>query len=60
MRRHAAFPLFGRIWELGENLSAYDATYVALAEALDCALLTADARLAAATGVRCPVTLVPS
>ena len=59
MRRHAAFPLLGRIWELRENLSAHDATYVALAEALDSALLTADARLAAAPGVRCAITLVP-
>ncbi len=35
-----------RVWELRQNLSAYDATYVALAEALDAALLTTDARLA--------------
>ena len=35
--------LLRRVWELRQNLSAYDATYVALAEALDCRLVTADA-----------------
>jgi predicted nucleic acid-binding protein len=59
MARHPALGLLRRMWELRENLSAYDATYVALAEALGCPLLTADARLAGATGVRCPVTTVP-
>ncbi|WP_419925151.1 type II toxin-antitoxin system VapC family toxin [Candidatus Poriferisocius sp.] len=57
------FPLVGlvaRIWALRDNVSAYDAAYVALAEALDCPLLTADARLAAAPGPICPVTVVPS
>ncbi|MBN9105210.1 MAG: type II toxin-antitoxin system VapC family toxin [Propionibacteriaceae bacterium] len=38
-------PLLPRIWELRDNLSAYDASYVALAEALEATLLTADARL---------------
>jgi len=52
--------LLPRVWELRENLSAYDATYVSVAEALDCALLTADGRLARAPGVRCPVTVVRS
>lgn len=42
--------LADRIWELRENLSAYDAAYVALAEALECELLTSDARLAGAPG----------
>ncbi len=41
-----------------DNLSAYDAWYVALAEALGCALVTGNARLARALGVRCPVTVV--
>jgi predicted nucleic acid-binding protein len=50
--------LLGRIWELRENLSAYDATYVAAAEALDVPLVTADARLAGAPGPRCTVTVV--
>jgi predicted nucleic acid-binding protein len=57
--RHAAFSLADRVWELREQLSAYDAAYVALAEALDASLLTADARLARAPGLRCPVTVVP-
>lgn len=43
-------PLTGRIWELRENLTAYDAAYVALAEALDAPLITTDGRLARASG----------
>lgn len=58
--RHAAGALLGRVWELRDNVSAYDATYVALAEALDCALLTADARLSRTPGLRCAVTVVPN
>lgn len=46
-------PLLRRVWQLRENLTAYDACYVALAEALDCTLLTADARLTNAPGARC-------
>ncbi len=48
-----------RIWELRRNVSAYDATYVALAEALGSPLLTADGRLARAPGLRCSVQVVP-
>jgi predicted nucleic acid-binding protein len=48
-----------RAWELQDNLSAYDASYVALAELLDCNLLTADARLSRAPGSRCAITVVP-
>jgi predicted nucleic acid-binding protein len=48
-----------RIWALRHNLSAYDATYVALAEMIGAtALITADARLARAPGIRCPVDLL--
>ncbi|GAA1468434.1 type II toxin-antitoxin system VapC family toxin [Nocardiopsis exhalans] len=47
-----------RVWELRNNLTAYDAAYVALAEALDCALVTGDARLAAAPGLRCEVRVI--
>lgn len=50
--------LLGRVWELRENLSAYDATYVALAEALESPLVTADGRLARAPGPRCTITVV--
>lgn len=59
MTRYPTFSLLQRVWELRENVSAYDASYVALAELLDCGLLTADARLAGATGPRCPITVVP-
>jgi predicted nucleic acid-binding protein len=47
--------LFTRIWELRENLTAYDATYVALAEALGAVLVTCDRGLAAAPGHRAEV-----
>lgn len=58
LRRFAAVGLLPRMWELRANLTAYDATYVALAEALDCELVTADARLAQAPGARCSITVV--
>jgi len=47
-----------RCWELTQNVSVYDAAYVALAELLDVALLTADARLASAPGPRCRFELL--
>lgn len=50
--------LLPRIWELRENLTAYDACYVALAEALDAPLLTADHRLAAASGHHAHIELI--
>lgn len=43
--RHPHLPLLARVWELRDNLTAYDAAYVALAELLDAPLLTCDARL---------------
>ena len=52
--------LVHRMWQLRDNVSAYDAAYVAAAEALGCALVTADARLARANGINCPVRLVLS
>lgn len=52
-------PLLRRIWDLRHNLSAYDASYVALAESLDTLLLTGDERLARAPGIRCEVELLP-
>ncbi len=57
--RYPAHGLLERIWALRDNLTAYDAGYVALAEQLDCSVVTADGRLASAPGIRCPVTLVP-
>ena len=48
--RYAHGGLTERIWELRHNLTAYDAAYVALAEILDCPLVTSDARMAKASG----------
>ena len=48
-------PFEGRIWQLRRNLTAYDAWYVAVAEALDLSFATLDRRLARATGVNCDV-----
>ena len=53
---HAA--LLHRVWELRTSCTAYDAAYVALAEALAAPLVTADARLARASGTRCAITLL--
>lgn len=50
--------LAARAWELGPNLSTYDAAYVALAEHLDATLVTTDARLARAPGPRCTIEFV--
>lgn len=51
-------PLLQRCWELRNNLSAYDASYIALAELLDCIFLTGDARIARATGPRCQIEIL--
>lgn len=57
--RFGAQDLRARMWELRPNLSAYDATYVALAEAIGASsLLTTDARLARAPGIRCTVDVL--
>lgn len=50
--------LLPRVWELRSNLTAYDAVYVALAEALDAQLLTRDQRLANAPGHYARIELV--
>jgi len=58
LRRFAAVGLLGRIWELRDNLTSFDATSAALAEALACELVTADARLAQAPGTTCVITVL--
>lgn len=58
LRRYPHDFLLPRVWELRSNLTAYDAVYVALAEALDAPLLTRDQRLVAATGHRARIELV--
>ena len=58
VHRVAIVGLLQRIWTLRDNITAYDASYVAVAEALDCSLVTADARLARAPGVRCSMIAV--
>ena len=58
MRRYPHDLLLPRVWELRNNLSAYDAVYVALAELLDAPLLTRDQRLATAAGHHARVELV--
>jgi predicted nucleic acid-binding protein len=55
LRRAPHRPLLARCWELRDNLTVYDASYVALAETLDVTLLTGDSRLARAPGLRCQV-----
>ncbi len=57
--RFAADWLRPRMWELRHNLTAYDATYVALAELSGAtALLTTDTRLGGAPGLRCAVRVL--
>jgi predicted nucleic acid-binding protein len=51
-------PLLSRCWELRDNLTVYDAAYVALAELLQADLLTADGRVAAAPGPRCGIEVL--
>jgi predicted nucleic acid-binding protein len=56
--RHGHTAFMGRIWELRRSLTAYDAAYIALAEALSAALLTCDARLARSQGHHARVELL--
>lgn len=56
--RYPTLPLMHRAYELRANVTAYDATYVALAEILGCELLTGDQRLGNAPGPRCPIRLL--
>ena len=56
--RYPTLPLMRRAYELRDNLTPYDAAYVALAEVLGCELLTGDGRLARAPGPACPIRLL--
>lgn len=56
--RHSHVPLLDRMWLLRNNVTAYDAAYIALAEALDAVLLTRDAALARVPGVRLSVEVL--
>lgn len=58
VERAAHGPLLARCWLLRDNLTIYDASYVALAEAMNSVLVTADARLARAPGLRCPIEVL--
>ena len=55
--RYGHQPLADRVWHLRDSLTAYDATFVALAEALEVPLVTCDARLARASAHRAAVEL---
>jgi predicted nucleic acid-binding protein len=58
IRRYGHEPLIPRIWQLRENITAYDAAYVSLAEGLRATLLTRDVRLADAPGHAAKVELI--
>jgi len=58
VQRVSHHALLRRCWELRDNLSVYDAAYVALAETLGTPLVTADARLAKAPGIKCAVEVL--
>lgn len=58
IRRVPLAPLVDRMWELRDNITPYDAAYVALAEELSCPLITCDAKLAASSGSRCEFDLI--
>jgi predicted nucleic acid-binding protein len=58
LRRMSHRLVLQRCWELRHTVTVYDAAYVALAEALAIPLLTADARLSRAAGLRCEIKLV--
>jgi predicted nucleic acid-binding protein len=60
LRRAAHQALLARCWELRDNLTIYDASYVALAETLEVTLLTGDGRLARSAGPRCPIEVLRS
>ena len=58
LRRSSHQPFLQRIWELRHVVTPYDAAYIALAEVLEAALVTADARLSRASGLNCEVEVL--
>lgn len=58
INRYPTLRFMRRAYELRNNVTAYDAAYVGLAEALECELLTADERLSKAVGPRCQIRLL--
>lgn len=58
LHRHAHLDLLGRAWKLRDNISAYDAMYVALAEAIDAPIVTCDGPLGKAPGHRARIEVI--
>jgi len=58
LHRHAHLDLLTRAWKLREHITAYDAMYVALAEALEAPMVTCDAPLATAPGHRARIEVI--
>jgi predicted nucleic acid-binding protein len=58
LHRHSHADLLTRAWKLRENITAYDAVYVALAEALEAPIVTCDAPLAKAPGHRARIEVI--
>ena len=60
LERHSHEPLIERIWQLRNNVTAYDAAYIALAEALDAPVITLDSALSRVPGIRTRVEVIES
>jgi predicted nucleic acid-binding protein len=58
LHRHAHLDLLGRVWKLRDNVTAYDAIYVALAEAMEATLVTCDDPLAKTPGHRARIEVI--
>lgn len=58
LTRYPHLPFAKRAWHLRHNITPYDAAYVALAEILECVLVTADQRLSTAAGVGCSIEVL--
>jgi predicted nucleic acid-binding protein len=58
LHRHPHLDLLGRAWKLRDNISAYDAMYVALAEAIEAPMITCDGPLAKAPGHRARIEVI--